>query len=288
LRLCSGEISVNADDWPAFLYPDGHEYNLNWIELGLLRGEFFYAGMMPFLILRLILTVNPRYADIFSHRRRPHSEKHQEEGEANEAMPRSMDSKESCHAQSHMLLSKYVQYPIFAKVSKLTSFKAYFTISSIQTWTAQHGDFNLKTFYDNVVELFEMDPEAEWAVDTLAPVILSSHRAPAFMSSCLELVIPRDSPREEYVTAPIPPGVVYPLTPAKRQGELGLATPNILAAVGVALPHSIHALVLIWLDGNAWKDCDHEMIRVCLDAGTREREELTLQIVCVLMTDFYP
>jgi hypothetical protein len=98
------------------------------------------------------------------------------------------------------------------------------------------GSPNIGAMSANVFYKSPMRREVE--LDDPHALIPSSHRTPVIPSARLEPVIPRGSPREEYATAPIPPGVVYPHSPARRQSELGFATPNILAAAGTALPNS--------------------------------------------------
>jgi hypothetical protein len=41
-------------------------------------------------------------------------------------------------------------------------------LGSTEKWTALDGSFNLETFYDLIVKLFEDDPSDPWVVDTIA------------------------------------------------------------------------------------------------------------------------
>jgi hypothetical protein len=49
----------------------------------------------------------------------------------------------------------------------LYSFKGYFTLSNFQTWVPEQGGFNLCTFYNNIVQVFESNPHHRWVTETL-------------------------------------------------------------------------------------------------------------------------
>ncbi len=40
-------------------------------------------------------------------------------------------------------------------------------LSGQDTWSIVDGGFNMEAFFLNIVELFESDPEDEWAASTL-------------------------------------------------------------------------------------------------------------------------
>lgn len=46
--------------------------------------------------------------------------------------------------------------------------QAHYALSSKDGWTEQDGAFDMATFYDSIVALFESYPDDEWALDTLA------------------------------------------------------------------------------------------------------------------------
>jgi hypothetical protein len=41
-------------------------------------------------------------------------------------------------------------------------------LSSTEQWSILDDDFNAETFFNNIVDLFERDPDDPWVVDTLA------------------------------------------------------------------------------------------------------------------------
>ncbi|KAK0489392.1 hypothetical protein IW261DRAFT_1290156, partial [Armillaria novae-zelandiae] len=46
--------------------------------------------------------------------------------------------------------------------------QAHYALSSKDSWTEQDGTFNMATFYNSVVTMFESYPDDEWCLDTLA------------------------------------------------------------------------------------------------------------------------
>ena len=46
--------------------------------------------------------------------------------------------------------------------------QAYIALSSMSQWGSCDNLFNLRMFYDAIVEMFERDPKDPWIVDTLA------------------------------------------------------------------------------------------------------------------------
>jgi hypothetical protein len=41
-------------------------------------------------------------------------------------------------------------------------------LGSTEQWLTMDGDFNLQTFYNLIVELFEREPDDPWVVETLS------------------------------------------------------------------------------------------------------------------------
>jgi hypothetical protein len=45
--------------------------------------------------------------------------------------------------------------------------QAWFALSTMETWSQQDGQFDMKLFYEGIVMALETDPEDPWVVETM-------------------------------------------------------------------------------------------------------------------------
>ncbi|KAH9984125.1 hypothetical protein BJV77DRAFT_216914 [Russula vinacea] len=130
-KVNDGTIRIRAAEWPAFLYDQKTEYDPENEEKGLLKG---YVLVRAF---RHIFT-SPSSA---IHGRR--------------------DATKRSKAQLHGLTAVTGRTIAYAAV------QARIALCSLEKWNRHDGDFNHEKLYNNIVTLFEHDPDDPWVIKTL-------------------------------------------------------------------------------------------------------------------------
>ncbi|KAL6299792.1 hypothetical protein BKA93DRAFT_707185, partial [Sparassis latifolia] len=119
-NIKAGRIRVTADQWPRFVYPDGHVYNPEDEEAGLLRGH---------LMVR--------------------SAKHLFTGPSSALQGPGWTKGRSSNAK--IIGMKKITPRAVAYVAV----QVRFAISDVQDWTDTDRDFDYKKFFWNIVEIFK-------------------------------------------------------------------------------------------------------------------------------------
>ncbi|KAG6835577.1 hypothetical protein H0H93_016837 [Arthromyces matolae] len=126
--VSEGKLKPLTKHWPSFLY-DTDEYDPKDPTKGFMRG---------FLLLRVYRHIFTGPTSAFTGRRKA-----------------TKPSKSHIHTMKHVT-GRSIAYAA-----------ARFALSSCEEWCIEDGNFNLWRFFENIVAIFEDDPDDPWVVDTL-------------------------------------------------------------------------------------------------------------------------
>ncbi|KIJ89513.1 hypothetical protein K443DRAFT_117882, partial [Laccaria amethystina LaAM-08-1] len=129
-RVQDGKIKIRTKHWPSFLYNEG-EYDREERDKGLFKG---------YLLLRV-------YRHIFTS---PSS-----------AIGKVRKGTKPSKAQIYGMKRASGRTIAYACV------QTRFLLNNLNSWSTVDGHFDLHTFYNNIVALFEMNPRSPWVVETL-------------------------------------------------------------------------------------------------------------------------
>ncbi|KAI0063165.1 hypothetical protein BV25DRAFT_1915489 [Artomyces pyxidatus] len=130
--LKTGRIAVNAKRWPTFLY-ENYKCDPKEPEKGLFRGPLFLRT----------------YRHLFTGPRSPR-----------QPLGKVPQGGRPTNAQLHGLTG------VTPRTIAYSAVHGRFSISHIEQWQVEDGDFNYKEFYYNIIELFE-DTEDPWVQETI-------------------------------------------------------------------------------------------------------------------------
>ncbi|KIJ09901.1 hypothetical protein PAXINDRAFT_164339 [Paxillus involutus ATCC 200175] len=162
--ICLGEVKdkicdrdptflVTAHSWPLFLY-QGYDYNTTDVEKGLFRSSLMvkvgFSGSSSTIILSLPLQAYKYLFTLPSSAKDVEKDVPADRGDAagNKAATKN-------HVASIMGLKT-----VSPRSIAYTAVQLRFALSSANSWCNQDGDFNYIEFYNNIVDFFEVLPDA--------------------------------------------------------------------------------------------------------------------------------
>jgi len=167
--LQMGVIDISESEWPSFLYPQGTSWDLDDDKADLFRGYLLLAVSLFYnictKIIRLICLLWV-FRQIFTGPRTATDPGGAKKGRASksrlhnltEVTPRTIAY--TCVIVS---LKCFINLQILALTFNL---ETRITLRG-KGWTVDDGAFEYGVFYQNIVRMFESDPDDEWAKETL-------------------------------------------------------------------------------------------------------------------------
>jgi hypothetical protein len=145
-RIEDGSIQITDEDFPLFLYTSGTVYDEDNEDLGLFQG-FLLVHVYRHIFTGPLSAINPSF-------------------KANKYKAKKINLTQVTR-RTIAYASVQVCFILFLCLYSNLLIQAYIALSSMSQWGLSDNLFNLEQFYDNIVVMFEKDPEHPWVIKTL-------------------------------------------------------------------------------------------------------------------------
>lgn len=161
-RAQDGKIKIRTKHWPSFLYDEG-EYDRDERDKGLFKGYLLLWVHLStsYVVVSTIISLLQVYRHIFTS---PSSAigKVRKGTKPSKAQIYGMKQ-----ASGRMIAYACIQVRFVHFFTLSDALQTRFLLSNLNSWSTVDGHFDLHTFYDNIVALFETNPRSRWVVETL-------------------------------------------------------------------------------------------------------------------------
>jgi hypothetical protein len=161
-RVQDGKIKIRTKHWPSFLYNEG-EYDREERDKGLFKGYLLLRVRLTssYLAVSPIIFLLQVYRHIFTS---PSSAigKVRKGTKPSKAQIYGMK-----RASGRTIAYACVQVRFLYLFTPPEALQTRFLLNNLNSWSTVDGHFDLHTFYDNIVALFETNPRSPWVVETL-------------------------------------------------------------------------------------------------------------------------
>ena len=162
MRVQDGKIKIRTKHWPSFLYDKG-EYDKEECDKGLFKGFLLLQVCFTssYLVVSTIISLLQVYRHIFTSPSLAI-------GKVRKGMkPSKAQIYGMKRASGRTIAYACVQVRFRYLFTPPEAFQTRFLLSNLNSWSMADGHFDLHTFYDNIVTLFETNPRSPWVVETL-------------------------------------------------------------------------------------------------------------------------